>query len=44
MRTFTDKEIRWLTERVRYYVSRQNYTSIPAAIERAIADLKALNS
>jgi hypothetical protein len=44
MTKYTDKEIRWLTTRVRYYVRHQNYTSIPAAIERAIADLKALNS
>jgi hypothetical protein len=44
MRTFTDKEIKWLTERVRYYVRHQNYTSIPNAIERAIADLRAMKS
>jgi hypothetical protein len=44
MRTFTDKEVEWLTERVRYYVRHQNYTCITRAIERAIADLKALNS
>lgn len=44
MQKFTDKEVEWLSERVRYYVRHQNYTCITRAIERAISDLKALKS
>jgi hypothetical protein len=42
MRKFTDKEIEWCSERVRYYIRR--CFTVTVAIERAIADLKALNS
>jgi hypothetical protein len=42
MRKFTDEEIEWCSERVRYYI-RKCFT-VPMAIERAIADLRALNS